>query len=527
MQAPGTPLLLVDDRRADLTALETLFEGRGYELTCVTSGDEATDKLERREFAVILLDLQMPTTDGFETARKMTDRAAQLGRRAPIIFGTAIDLGRTRILDAYSAGVVDFMQKPFEPEILRAKVAIFADLYRSRDFASESTRDLESERRGAKEEAHRFRLLVESVKDYAIFILDPKGHVVTWNPGAERIKGYRASEIIGKHFSVFYPPDVAKSGKCDEELVIAERDGRFEEEGWRLRKDGSLLWANVTITALREPGGALIGFAKVTRDLTDRVRNEGTLRQLAAEKAAHAEKVRIQEFQERFVAILGHDLRNPLSAIDMSARVLRERAASLNDEATARIADRMRSSTTRMSRMIAQILDLTRNRLGGGLEIKRAHMTLCATITAIVDELRAAHPARRIDMHCPETAGGCWDADRLEQVFSNLVSNAIHYGDPERPVTIDVQEDGQAVIAGVHNYGAQIPEALRTELFNPFKRGKSDSKTSETGGLGLGLYISRELVRAHGGDIDVQSTATGGTTFRVSLPRMPRDSPSS
>jgi len=130
-------------------------------------------------------------------------------------------------------------------------------------------------------------------------------------------------------------------------------------------------------------------------------------------------------------------------------------------------------------------------------------------------------------MHCPETAGGCWDADRLEQVFSNLVSNAIHYGDPERPVTIDVQEDGQAVIAGVHNYGAQIPEALRTELFNPFKRGKSDSKTSETGGLGLGLYISRELVRAHGGDIDVQSTATGGTTFRVSLPRMPRDSPSS
>ncbi|HEY5089935.1 MAG TPA: PAS domain S-box protein, partial [Polyangia bacterium] len=129
-------------------------------------------------------------------------------------------------------------------------------------------------REATAESEERFRLLVESVSDYAIFVLDPDGHVATWNIGAERIKGYRAAEIIGKHFSIFYPPEDVAAGKTDLELEIATREGRFEEEGWRVRKDGSRMWANVTITALRSPDGKLIGFAKVTRDLTERRRTE-------------------------------------------------------------------------------------------------------------------------------------------------------------------------------------------------------------------------------------------------------------
>ena len=165
------------------------------------------------------------------------------------------------------------------------------------------TQDL-TERRAAEEEAQRFRLLVESVKDYAIFILSPTGQVTTWNAGAERIKGYAPHEIIGKHFSTFYPPDAIATGKCDDELVVATREGRFEEEGWRLRKDGSRFWANVTITRLRDSDGVLVGFAKVTQDLTARRQAEETLRALAVERAALAEKSRLQEFQERFLAIL-------------------------------------------------------------------------------------------------------------------------------------------------------------------------------------------------------------------------------
>lgn len=375
------------------------------------------------------------------------------------------------------------------------------------------TRDL-TERRIADEEARRFRLLVESVKDYAIFVLEPEGHVATWNAGAERIKGYTADEIIGKHFSMFYPREDVAAGKCEHELEIATRDGRFEEEGWRVRKDGARFWANVTITALRPPGGLLIGFAKVTRDLTARRKAEETDRALAVEKATVAEKVRAQEFQERFLAILGHDLRNPLAAIDMGTGLLLRRSS---DPATTRAIDRMRASSLRMSRMIEQILDLTRTRLAGGLELNREPMDLSEMITNVADELRAAHPSRTVDVRCPPLCGQ-WDRDRLEQVFSNLISNAILYGDPSRPITVEGTPQGDVARVIVHNYGPPIPEDLQPVLFNPFRRGERDVRSAKTEGLGLGLYISNEVVLAHGGKIDLLSNVAEGTTFQVTLP---------
>ncbi len=360
----------------------------------------------------------------------------------------------------------------------------------------------------------RFRLLVESVKDYAIFILDPDGRVSTWNPGAERIKGYTEAEIVGKHFSIFYPPEVAATGKCDEELVIAAQEGRFEEEGWRLRKDGSKLWAKVTITALREPSGRLIGYAKVTQDLTTRRAAEENLRSLAAQSAALAEKSRIQEFQERFLAILGHDLRNPLAAIDMGAGILRQ---SISEPASLRILDRMQSSSSRMTRMIEQILDLTRSRLAGGLEMVLEPVDLRVTLTRIVDEMRSAFPTRAISLACPPL-DGTWDRDRLEQVFSNLIGNAIVHGDANVPVSVRATADMNQVRVAVHNAGPAIPLELQKTLFNPFRRGERDSRTAKTEGLGLGLYISQEIVRGHSGVIEIESTATEGTTFLVSLP---------
>ena len=360
----------------------------------------------------------------------------------------------------------------------------------------------------------RFRLLVESVKDYAIFILDPDGRVSTWNPGAERIKGYRASEILGKHFSTFYPPAVAATSKCDDELVVATHEGRFEEEGWRVRKDGTQFWANVTITALRDAKGSLIGFAKVTQDLTARRQAEIDARELAVERAALAEKSRLHEFQERFLAILGHDLRNPLAAIDMGAGILRQQ---LNDPDARRILDRIHSSSNRMSRMIEQILDLTRSRLADGLEMHPTAMDLKLTLARIVDETRAAFPARALELHAPNLHGS-WDRDRLEQVFSNLISNAIHHGDPTTAVTIRASAPAGVVQVSVHNDGPPIPEDIQPTLFNPFRRGERESRTAKTAGLGLGLYISHEIVRAHGGTIDIRSSAAEGTTFQVNLP---------
>jgi PAS domain S-box-containing protein len=518
MEVLRTPILLVDDRPANLVALEAVLGSEHYELVSVTSGSDALAELEARDFALILLDLQMPTMDGIETAERIRARTGPLGRRAPIIVITAIDTDPARVLRVYASGAADFMQKPFEPKVLSAKVAVFAELYRARELAKKTDEKLERERAEAGEAARRFRLLVESVKDYAIFMLDPNGFVSTWNAGAERIKGYTVSEIVGKHFSTFYPPEDIAAGKCEHELDVARREGRFEEEGWRIRKDKSRLWANVTITALRDPSGALVGFAKVTRDLTERVRHEEALRNLAVEKATLAEKARIQEFQERFIAVLGHDLRNPLSAIGMGASLLRQRVGEMKDETAVRIVDRMKASSQRMSRMIEQILDLTRSRLAGGLEVRPASMDLSKTIAAIAEELRTAHPARAIEIRCPSPLVGAWDPDRLEQVFSNLLGNAVHYGLPERPVQVEVRDDGREVVVSVHNDGPPISDALRAELFSPFRRGERDSRTAETAGLGLGLYISREVVVAHGGSIEVRSSSTEGTTFRVTLP---------
>jgi signal transduction histidine kinase len=169
--------------------------------------------------------------------------------------------------------------------------------------------------------------------------------------------------------------------------------------------------------------------------------------------------------------------------------------------------------------MIEQILDLTRSRLGGGLEMRPSSMDLCAMLTGIVNELRIAHPARTIHLRCPPSVLGSWDRDRLEQVFSNLVSNAIHHGDAERPIRIEVCEQGDGLRVDVHNEGPPIPEKLRAELFSPFRRGSKDSRTARTAGLGLGLFISREIVVAHEGTLEVRSSSAEGTTFQVTLPR--------
>jgi PAS domain S-box-containing protein len=375
------------------------------------------------------------------------------------------------------------------------------------------TQDLTT-RRAAEEETRRFRLLVESVKDYAIFILDPTGHVSSWNPGAQRIKGYTSSEIIGQHFSAFYPAEVRATNKCELELDEAARDGRFEEEGWRLRKDGTRFWAKVTITSLRDTDGTLLGFAKVTQDLTQRLEAEASRRVLAEQRAALAEKARVQEFQERFLAILGHDLRNPLASIDMGVGVLR---GQIEDPAAIIVLGRMQSSSNRMSRMIEQILDLTRSRLAGGLEVQMRVMDLRPTLAKIVDELRTAHPTRSLQLDVPalDILG---DPDRMEQVFSNLIGNAISYGEASTPVVIRALVEKDMVEVAIHNQGEPIPKNMQTKIFDPFRRGERESRTSKTAGLGLGLYISWEIVRGHGGSIDIDSSAERGTTFRVKLP---------
>ena len=298
------------------------------------------------------------------------------------------------------------------------------------------------------EAEERFRLLVESVRDYAIFILDPEGYVSTWNAGAERINGYAAREIIGKHFSSFYPPEVIATGKCDAELEIAAREGRFEEEGWRLRKDGSPIWANVTITALRDPSGTLVGFAKVTRDLTTRKEAEESLTRCSPKNARRGlKRSAFRSFRNASWQFSGTTSVTPWHQSTWAQGFSRQ---SVTDPANIRILDRMQSSSRRMTRMIEQILDLTRSRLAGGLEMVLEPTDLRLALTRIVEELRVAFPGRSIVLDCPPF-GGLWDRDRLEQVFSNLIGNALVHGDPDRPR----HGPGEYGCQSGRNFGAQ------------------------------------------------------------------------
>jgi PAS domain S-box-containing protein len=261
---PKANILLVDDQPANLLALEAVLEDLGQVLVRAQSGEEALRALTGQEYAVVLLDVRMQGLDGFATARLIRERESS--RHLPIIFLTGYDSDAALVNRAYELGAVDFLVKPLVPTVVRAKVAAFVDLF--------------IEKQQTRRQADQLRLLVQATTDYAIFMLDPQGRVATWNGGAERIKGYKAEEIIGQHFSRFYPREAIDRGWPDEELRRATADGRFEDEGWRLRKDGSRFWANVVITALRDDQGRLQGFSKVTRDLTERRQKDEALRQL-------------------------------------------------------------------------------------------------------------------------------------------------------------------------------------------------------------------------------------------------------
>jgi PAS domain S-box-containing protein len=261
-ESPKPRILLVDDTPSTLVALLAILDAPEYDLVDARSGEEALEWLKSEEFAVVLLDVRMPGMRGFDAAKHI--RADDRSQHTPIIFLTADDISREQTERGYALGAVDFFTKPLSPVIIQAKVRGFVRLFQ--------------EKQKARHEVDQLRLMVQGTTDYAIFMLDPQGRVLTWNTGAERFKGYKAEEIIGQHFSKFYPQEALDRCWPDHELKVATAEGRFEDEGWRVRKDGTQFWANVVITALRDEKGELRGFSKVTRDLTERMQTEEALR---------------------------------------------------------------------------------------------------------------------------------------------------------------------------------------------------------------------------------------------------------
>jgi PAS domain S-box-containing protein len=369
------------------------------------------------------------------------------------------------------------------------------------------TRDL-TERRRAEEllrqSEERFRLLVEGVKDYAIFMLDPTGHIVSWNQGAERIKGYAAPEILGRHFAIFYPPEDVTAGKPAQALEIARSGGSVEDEGWRMRKDGSRFWAGVSITAVHDHEGRLRGFAKVTRDLSERRRTQ------QLEDAGRE--------MSQFLAMLSHELRNPLAPIRNAVGLLAAREVKDPTIAWAReVIDRQ---SALLSRLVEDLLDVTRIALGR-IHVRLEPTDMTAAVTRAIEIARPLIEGRahQLEVSTPrEPLRVNADLVRLTQVIANLLTNAAKYTAPGGRIWLVLQRDGPDAVVRVRDNGMGIAADQLSHVFEIFTQGQRGLDRSE-GGLGIGLTIARKLMGLHHGSVIASSEGPGrGSEFTVRMP---------
>lgn len=351
------------------------------------------------------------------------------------------------------------------------------------------------------------RLLLESIQDYAIFMLDREGHVATWNAGAERVNGYRASEIIGKPYSVFFLEQDVHDGVPEEQLRCAQRDGRSESEGWRVRKDGARFWANVVINALRDEAGQLIGFAKVTRDLTERRINEEERLRLAQTREA-------LRLRDEFLLIASHELRTPLTALQLQLQSLAAQKARL-DAKLGRKVDRSVQSAQRLADLVETLLDVSRISTGRfSLHLERFDLADAIGEVAQSFEEQAAQARSVLSVQTEPGLVGSWDRLRIEQVMTNLLSNALKYA-AGSPIYVHAERGKGEAAVEVLDRGPGIASEQLPHVFERFERAASKR---HYGGLGLGLYLARQIVEAHGGSIAAKNDPDGGARFTVRLP---------
>ncbi|MDB5187069.1 MAG: sensory box protein [Candidatus Saccharibacteria bacterium] len=367
----------------------------------------------------------------------------------------------------------------------------------------------------------RYQLLVDSIQDYAIFLLDTSGYIETWNKGAEKITGYTADEIIGKHLSALCPPSDIAHGKPDKQLLLAARTGSTEDEDWCVKKDGSRFWADEILTALFNKGGSLIGFAKITRDITDKKRSKHAL--IAANKLLkhqHIELEALNNVKDEFISLASHQLRTPATGIKQFLGLLLEGyAGNLTIQQSAYIQKAYESN----ERQIDLVNGLLRTAQvdAGKVNLDKSFVNLRTVIDGVVDGLRDVFDARAQSVTVIEKDNQSdiyIDEPRIRMVIENIIDNASKYTENGGAVTITLSETNMYAQVSIKDTGVGISEKDIKKVFEKFNR--IPNKLSDTaGGTGLGLYWAKKIINLHKGTIGVKSAVDEGTEFIIKLPK--------
>jgi PAS domain S-box-containing protein len=513
-------VLLVDDRRADLVALRTILEPLEIELLEATSGKQAIELAASRPLAAILLDVQMPGQDGFETAKRIRENSD--GKRVPIIFLTAYGNDEFPVIQAYRLGAIDYLVKPLIPEILRTKVLGFVELFRHTEQIRRQSHLLEEAERRQRERIEsalrdseeRHRIWVKAVKDFAIFLMDEEGRITSWNEGGERLTGYLADEVIGQSFARLFIPQDQDADKPQLELETAAATGSANDENWIQRKDGSRFWASGFNTALRDDDGRLRGFVKIIHDLTERKLFEDRLRKHAAELTEAARR------RDQFLAMLSHELRNPLGPIRNAVQLLQQRGNDAEVLGWAR--EVIERQARHMTRLVDDLLDVTRV-ARGKVTLDRQRVDLGRLVLSTTEDYRPGILQAGLNLvaHVPENP--VWivgDSTRLSQVLGNLLDNARKFSDPGGEIDVRLVVDHQNARAEivVHDTGIGMTQDLLRRIFEIFEQGQHGLDRTR-GGLGVGLALVKAIVEMHGGEVRASSDGPGkGATFFIVLP---------
>jgi PAS domain S-box-containing protein len=539
-------ILIVDDRSENLLALEAILEPLGQNLVRASSGEDALRCLLERDIAVILLDVQMPGMNGFETAQLIKSR--ERSKYIPIIFLTAISKEQEYVFQGYEVGAVDYIFKPFQPEILRSKVSVFVDLYvQQRRITEQEQRLRESERQDLElrhmrellQSEARFRDIVDTAMD-AIIVFDGGGYVSMINRAAERMFGAQVADAKGAPVERFFPEGVS-ADVVSRICTIAERQRDNAEQGQSTnqpvsltgrRGNGETFPIEASVSCLEGSGG--FTYTLILRDVSDRVRHEEVLRRQAASLAASAAELkklndelhrrqvdleRAMTARSRFYASMSHELRTPINAVLGYSTLLLERIYGPLNEKQAEGIERTQKAARHLLELVNDVLDLSKIEAGKiDLRLQPVDFPgliedLFVTVRPLADE----HGSQLSIEHEGPSVRITSDPRRVRQILLNLLSNAIKFGRGE-PIRVNIiREETGSVTIEVRDQGEGIPPDDQERIFDEFVQ---LGKTQLQDGTGLGLPISRRLAELLGGSLTVESTVGEGSVFRLTLPKI-------